>query len=60
MIVAAIVGQWDALFGGGNLPSFMLGAMAAAISAILAIVLLPSPKKEDEAKISNLSMGSVH
>ncbi|KAG2384537.1 Sucrose transport protein [Vigna angularis] len=56
MIVSAISGPWDALFGGGNLPAFVLGAAAAAISAVLAIVLLPNPTKEDEAKISSLNM----
>jgi len=60
MIVAAISGPWDALFGGGNLPAFMLGAVAAAISAILAVVLLPNTKKEDEVNISNLKMASFH
>ncbi|QCD94352.1 hypothetical protein DEO72_LG5g2437 [Vigna unguiculata] len=60
MIVAAISGPWDALFGGGNLPAFVLGAVAAAISAILAVVLLPNTKKEDEANISNLKMASFH
>ncbi|KAL9323916.1 hypothetical protein ACSQ67_008773 [Phaseolus vulgaris] len=60
MIISAISGPWDAWFGGGNLPAFVLGAVAAAVSAILAVVLLPTPKKEDEAKISSLSMGSFH
>jgi len=60
MIVSAISGPWDAWFGGGNLPAFVLGVVAAAISAILAVILLPTPKKDDEAKISSLSMGSFH
>ncbi|GAU26834.1 hypothetical protein TSUD_289390 [Trifolium subterraneum] len=52
MIVSALSGQWDSLFGGGNLPAFVVGAVAAVISAILAIVLLPTPKPEDMAKAS--------
>ncbi|WVZ14929.1 hypothetical protein V8G54_012495 [Vigna mungo] len=60
MIVSAISGPWDAWFGGGNLPAFVLGAVAAAIAAILAVVVLPNPKKEDATKIPSLSMGSFH
>ncbi|KAK8692081.1 hypothetical protein V6N13_075561 [Hibiscus sabdariffa] len=36
-------GPFDAIFGGGNLPAFVLGAVAAAASGILALILLPSP-----------------
>ena len=39
-------GPWDELFGGGNFPSFLVGAVAAAIGGILSIVLLPSPPPE--------------
>lgn len=31
------------LFGGGNLPAFVVGAIAAAISGLFAFFLLPSP-----------------
>ncbi|RDX96561.1 Sucrose transport protein SUC5, partial [Mucuna pruriens] len=57
MIMSTISGPWDALFGGGNLPAFVLGAVAAAISAVLAVVLLPTPKQADEAKASSITMG---
>ncbi|XP_047166571.1 sucrose transport protein SUC8-like [Vigna umbellata] len=60
MIVSAISGPWDSWFGGGNLPAFVLGAVAAAIGAILAVVVLPNPKKHDATKIPSLSMGSFH
>nr|KYP47733.1 Sucrose transport protein SUC2 [Cajanus cajan] len=60
MIVSTISGPWDAWFGGGNLPAFVLGAVAPAVSAILAIMLLPTPKPAEEAKASTLSMGSFH
>ncbi|KAK7271021.1 hypothetical protein RJT34_26601 [Clitoria ternatea] len=60
MLVSAISGEWDKLFGGGNLPAFVVGAVAAAISAVLAIVLLPNPKKEDVAKLSTIPAGSFH
>ncbi|KAK9758197.1 hypothetical protein RND81_01G214500 [Saponaria officinalis] len=41
MLVSLISGPWDSLFGGGNLPAFMLGAGAAIISGILALTVLP-------------------
>lgn len=50
MIISSLSGPWDALFGGGNLPAFVVGAVAAVISGILAIIVLPTPKPEDEAK----------
>ncbi|XP_057973314.1 sucrose transport protein-like [Malania oleifera] len=43
MIVSVASGPWDALFGGGNLPAFIVGAVAAATSGILAFTLLPTP-----------------
>lgn len=52
MIVSTISGPLDGWFGGGNLPAFVLGAVAAAVSAVLAVVLLPTPNKEDEANAS--------
>ncbi|XP_061371287.1 sucrose transport protein SUC8-like [Gastrolobium bilobum] len=60
MLVSAISGPWDALFGGGNLPAFVVGAVAAAVSAILAIVLLPTPKPADVAKASATTQGGFH
>ncbi|KAF7820050.1 sucrose transport protein-like [Senna tora] len=46
MVVALSSGPWDALFGGGNLPAFVVGAVAAAASGLLSITLLPSPPPE--------------
>ncbi|KAA8546334.1 hypothetical protein F0562_002927 [Nyssa sinensis] len=43
MVVSVLSGPWDALFGGGNLPAFVVGAISAAASAILALTMLPSP-----------------
>ncbi|XP_054825415.1 sucrose transport protein-like [Prosopis cineraria] len=43
MFVSVVNGPWDALFGGGNLPAFVAGAVAAAASGILSMILLPSP-----------------
>ncbi|KAK9167701.1 hypothetical protein Scep_002892 [Stephania cephalantha] len=43
MVVSILSGPWDALFGGGNLPAFVVGAIAAAMSGILALTMLPSP-----------------
>ncbi|XP_010673573.2 sucrose transport protein SUC2 [Beta vulgaris subsp. vulgaris] len=43
MFVSLISGPLDKLFGGGNLPAFMLGAVAAFIDGILALTVLPPP-----------------
>jgi len=50
MVVSALSGPWDGLFGGGNLPAFMVGLVAAALSGVMAIVLLPTPKPADEVE----------
>ncbi|KAL5080855.1 hypothetical protein RYX36_009276 [Vicia faba] len=52
MIVSALSGPWDSLFGGGNLPAFVVGAVAAAISSVLAVIILSTPKPTDVAKAS--------
>jgi len=41
MVVSFGVGPIDALFGGGNLPGFVVGAIAAAISSVVAFSVLP-------------------
>ncbi|XP_019180348.1 PREDICTED: sucrose transport protein-like [Ipomoea nil] len=43
MFVSFLSGPWDAVFGGGNLPAFLVGAVAATVSGVLAITMLPSP-----------------
>lgn len=43
MVVSVGGGPFDELFGGGNIPAFVLGAIAAAISGVLALTVLPSP-----------------
>ncbi|KAH7568156.1 hypothetical protein JRO89_XS07G0248700 [Xanthoceras sorbifolium] len=43
MVVSLLGGPFDALFGGGNLPAFVAGAVAAAASGIVALTMLPSP-----------------
>lgn len=58
MLVSVISGPWDDLFGGGNLPAFVLGAVAAAISGVLALTMLPSPPAEAVAK--DISAGGFH
>ncbi|KAG5544638.1 hypothetical protein RHGRI_017167 [Rhododendron griersonianum] len=47
LFVSLTSGPWDQLFGGGNLPSFVVGAIAAGISGIFALTLLPSPRPGD-------------
>ncbi|CAA7026763.1 unnamed protein product [Microthlaspi erraticum] len=41
MVVSLGGGPFDALFGGGNLPGFVVGAIAAAVSAVVALTVLP-------------------
>ncbi|CAA3020672.1 sucrose transport -like [Olea europaea subsp. europaea] len=59
MVVSLLSGPWDALFGGGNLPAFIVGAVAAAASGIFALTMLPSLPSEvspDKA----MSAGGFH
>lgn len=59
MVVSVASGPWDALFGGGNLPAFVVGAIAAAASGVLALTVLPSPPPDlPSSKTTTLS--SVH
>ncbi|XP_051139615.1 sucrose transport protein-like [Andrographis paniculata] len=60
MVVSVASGPWDDLFGGGNLPAFVLGAVAAAASGILAIVLLPAPPADAAAATKAMSAGGFH
>ncbi|KAK8490951.1 hypothetical protein V6N13_031784 [Hibiscus sabdariffa] len=46
MIVSVVSGHLDAAFGGGNMPSFVMGSIMAAISAFLAIFALPNPNNQ--------------
>ncbi|XVF63258.1 hypothetical protein PTKIN_Ptkin09bG0073200 [Pterospermum kingtungense] len=46
MFVSVVSGPLDDAFGGGNLPAFVLGSIAAAVSALLALVALPNPPKQ--------------
>lgn len=41
LLTSFTVGEWDALFGGGDVPGFLLGACIALVAAILCVVLLP-------------------
>ncbi|CAI9787020.1 unnamed protein product [Fraxinus pennsylvanica] len=43
MVVSVVAGPWDEWFGGGNLPAFIAGAVAAVASGIFALTVLPSP-----------------
>ena len=57
MFVSVLSGPWDALFGGGNIPAFIVGAVSAVVSGILAFTLLPSPPT---GALTNLSGGGGH
>ncbi|KAI3785366.1 hypothetical protein L1987_44484 [Smallanthus sonchifolius] len=58
MFVSVLSGPWDSLFGGGNLPAFVVGAIAAAISGILAFTLLPSPPQD--VVLAKVSGAAIH
>lgn len=59
MIVSVSSGPLDQAFGGGNLPAFVMGAVAAVMSAVCALVLLPSPPANAEAA-KPLTVGGFH
>ncbi|XP_062097116.1 sucrose transport protein SUC2-like [Humulus lupulus] len=48
MLVSVVSGPWDALFGGSNLPAFVVGGVAAAASGVLALTMLPSPAAQPD------------
>ncbi|CAH2070713.1 unnamed protein product, partial [Thlaspi arvense] len=53
MVVSVGAGPFDEMFGGGNIPGFVLAAVAAAVSGVLALTVLPSPPPEaDILKVS--------
>ncbi|KAI3812050.1 hypothetical protein L1987_16753 [Smallanthus sonchifolius] len=43
MIVSLGAGPWDALFGGGNVPAFVLASLSALSAGIIATLKLPTP-----------------
>ncbi|PKI62407.1 hypothetical protein CRG98_017213 [Punica granatum] len=45
MFVSLVSGKLDQMFGGGNLPAFVMGGIGALISALMALFLLPKPPK---------------
>lgn len=49
MIVSLGAGPWDALFGGGNVPAFVLAAVAALAAGIIAARRLPDISGNFEA-----------
>lgn len=54
LIVSLTSGPWDEVFGGGNLPAFVVGAFAAALSGIFALTLLPSPPTNTDTLSSDV------
>lgn len=42
MIVSLGAGPWDALFGGGNIPAFVLAALFALAAGVIATLKLPN------------------
>ncbi|XP_073300371.1 sucrose transport protein SUC3-like [Primulina huaijiensis] len=42
MIISLGAGPWDALFGGGNLPAFVLASISALVAGVIALRKLPT------------------
>ncbi|XVF73952.1 hypothetical protein PTKIN_Ptkin13bG0022200 [Pterospermum kingtungense] len=55
ILVSLGSGPFDAIFGGGNLPAFVVGAFAAAASGIFALTMLPSPPPDVPAAKSAIA-----
>ncbi|GAQ80673.1 sucrose transporter [Klebsormidium nitens] len=47
VVVSLGSGPWDALFGGGNEPAFVAGALFALAGAVVAILRLPRTRSQD-------------
>ncbi|CAL9232169.1 unnamed protein product [Arabidopsis halleri] len=58
MVVSVGAGPFDEMFGGGNIPGFVLAAVVAAVSGVLALTVLPSPPPE--ADVLNVSAVGGH
>lgn len=41
MVVSLGAGPWDALFGGGNIPAFVLASLCALAAGVIATRKLP-------------------
>lgn len=46
MVVSLGAGPWDQLFGGGNAPAIAVGAVAAFIGGLVAILAIPRTRVE--------------
>ncbi|KAL4574191.1 hypothetical protein LXL04_021017 [Taraxacum kok-saghyz] len=42
MVVSLGAGPWDALFGGGNVPAFVLASLSALAAGVYAVIKLPT------------------
>jgi len=42
MIISLGCGPWDALFGGGNIPAFVLASFCALAGGVIATLKLPN------------------
>ncbi|KAF8025081.1 hypothetical protein BT93_F2049 [Corymbia citriodora subsp. variegata] len=58
MFVSVVSGKIDQAFGGGNLPAFIMGAIAAVISALMALFVLPNPPSQ--ASVPAFMAGGGH
>jgi solute carrier family 45 protein 1/2/4 len=46
IVVSLGAGSWDEIFGGGNMPAFLLAAGAAFCGSIAAVLVLPRPPSD--------------
>ncbi|XVE85899.1 hypothetical protein DITRI_Ditri17bG0128500 [Diplodiscus trichospermus] len=56
-IVSLGTGQWNALFGGGNMPAFILASFCALAAGIIATLRLPDPDLSSSLKSSGFHFG---
>lgn len=59
IIVSMTSGPIDAAFGGGNLPAFVCAAIAAVISGIMSLTILPDPPS-DALTAKTVAAGGFH
>ncbi|KAJ7292305.1 hypothetical protein O6H91_Y286900 [Diphasiastrum complanatum] len=57
IVVALGAGPWDALFGGGNEPAFVLSAGFALVAGIIALIRLPQLSEHSYVPASGHGFG---
>ncbi|PPD76699.1 hypothetical protein GOBAR_DD26380 [Gossypium barbadense] len=60
MIVSLGAGPWDALFGGGNIPAFILASFCALAAGVIATLRLPDLSSSFNDGVTMLSIHLLH